>query len=157
MPVLSYRQRECKPGLRRHVTGKIFVEWFGIDRHYSAMISGALRTVGYLCGLIALYAMWLDLSSARASMMLGEFWNSHHSTSLLISEAALSRYIDPCGLVVSLGCEPFLWHPLVSTLLLWPAALVLLLLTGIFCGIGRLAQRRGRRIGGRNLKRSGER
>lgn len=155
--MMSYRQRAGGPCLRHLIAGKIFVEWFGVDSHYIAMISGALRTVGYLCGLIALYAMWLDLSSARASMMLGEFWNSHHSVSLLISEAVLSRYIDPCGLVVSLGCEPFLWHPLVSTLLLWPAALVLLLLMGIFCGIGRLAQRRGRRIGGRSLKRSGER
>ena len=120
------------------------------------MIGSAFRITGYVFGLVALYAMWLDFTMPRASMMLGEFWSMHHLSSLLISEAVISRYIDPCGLVVSLGCEPFLWHPAVSTLLLWPAALALLLLMGFFCGIGRLLRRRGRRIGGRSLKRSGE-
>ena len=118
------------------------------------MISSGFRIIGYLFGLIALYALWFDLSAARASIVLGEFWNTHHSASLLISEALLSRYIDPCGLIVGLGCEPFLWHPVVSNLLLWPAALVLLLLMGFFCGIARIMQRRNRRGGGRDLKKS---
>ena len=118
------------------------------------MISSGFRIIGYLFGLMAIYAIWLDLSQSRASIVFGEFWNNHHSTSLLISEAVLSRYVDPCGLIVSLGCEPFLWHPVVSTLLLWPAALVLLLLMGFFCGIARVMQRRSRRGGGRGLRRN---
>ena len=118
------------------------------------MISSGFRIVGYTFGLIAMYALWLDLSQSRASIVLGEFWNSHHSASLLIAEAVLSRYVDPCGLFVNLGCEPFLWHPVVSNLLLWPAALVLLLFMGFFCGVARVMQRHDRRGGGRGIKRN---
>ena len=95
-------------------------------------------------------------SPGQLSEPFGQFWFEHSPASLQSVEAIVSRYLDPCSLFVGIGCEPFLWHPLVSTLLLWPAAFVLLLLMGIFCGVGRLAQRRGRRIGGRSLKRSGE-
>ena len=135
----------------------ILVERFSAYIHYSAMFSSLFRIAGYVFGVVALYAMWLDFTTPRASIMLGELWSTHHLASLLISETFISRYVDPCGLVVSLGCEPFLWHPTVSTLLLWPAALALLLLMGLFCGIGRLLRRRSRRFGGHNLKRSGER
>ena len=135
----------------------ILVERFRANIQYVFMISSIFRIAGYVFGLVALYAMWLDFTMPRASIMLGELWSTHHLASLLISETFISRYVDPCGLVVSIGCEPFLWHPTVSTLLLWPAALALLLLMGLFCGIGRLLRRRSRRFGGHNLKRSGER
>ena len=139
---------------QRKILKAIFVEWWRGGGHNTSMISSGLRIIGYLFGLMAMYAIWLDLSQSRSSILFGEFWNSHHSTSLLITEAVLSRYVDPCGLFVRLGCEPFLWHPVVSTLLLWPAALVLLLLMGFFCGVARIMQRRGRRDGGRGLKRN---
>ena len=135
----------------------ILVERLSANIQYVGMISSIFRIAGYIFGLVALYAMWLDFTMPRASIMLGELWSTHHLASLLISETFISRYVDPCGLVVSIGCEPFLWHPTVSTLLLWPAALALLLLMGLFCGIGRLLRRRSRRFGGHNLKRSGER
>jgi hypothetical protein len=135
----------------------ILVERLSANIQYVVMISSIFRIAGYIFGLVALYAMWLDFTMPRASIMLGELWSTHHLASLLISETFISRYVDPCGLVVSIGCEPFLWHPTVSTLLLWPAALALLLLMGLFCGIGRLLRRRSRRFGGHNLKRSGER
>ena len=135
----------------------ILVERFSAYIHYGVMLSSIFRIAGYVFGVVALYAMWLDFTMPRASIMLGELWSTHHLASLLISETFISRYVDPCGLVVSLGCEPFLWHPTVSTLLLWPAALALLLLMGLFCGIGRLLRRRSRRFGGHSLKRSGER
>jgi hypothetical protein len=149
IPVIS-------PNLSFHAT-TILVERFSANIQYVLMISSILRIAGYVFGLVALYAMWLDFTMPRASIMLGELWSTHHLASLLISETFISRYVDPCGLVVSIGCEPFLWHPTVSTLLLWPAALALLLLMGLFCGIGRLLRRRSRRFGGHNLKRSGER
>ena len=135
----------------------ILVERLSANIQDVVMISSIFRIAGYIFGLVALYAMWLDFTMPRASIMLGELWSTHHLASLLISETFISRYVDPCGLVVSIGCEPFLWHPTVSTLLLWPAALALLLLMGLFCGIGRLLRRRSRRFGGHNLKRSGER
>ena len=122
------------------------------------MVSMGLRIIGYGFGLVALYAIWLDMSSTGApSMVLGQFWSERHLTSLLISEAMVSRYIDPCGLIVSLGCAPFLWHPVIATLLGWPAALVFLLLMVFFAGLARVIRGRAeRRINGRDLKRRGE-
>jgi hypothetical protein len=117
-----------------------------------------LRIIGYGFGLVALYAIWLDLSSTGApSIVLGQFWSERHMVSLLIGEAVVSRYIDPCGLIVSLSCAPFLWHPVIATLLGWPAALVFLLLMVFFAGLARLVRGRAeRRISGRDLKRRGE-
>ena len=123
------------------------------------MGSTLLRIIGYGFGLVALYAMWLDLSSTGTpSTVLGQFWSDRHLVSLLIGEAIVSRYIDPCGLIVALGCAPFLWHPMIGTLLSWPAALVFLLLTVCFTGLARLIRGRAeRRVRGRDLKRRGER
>ena len=128
------------------------------ESHNSAMVSNAIRILGYLVGLVALYAIWLDLTmSSQPSIVLGQFWFERHAASLQVTEAVISRYIDPCGLVVALGCEPFLWHPLIATLLGWPAALVLLLVMGVFLGLARLIRGRGdRKIRGRDLKRRGE-
>ena len=122
------------------------------------MISTLFRIIGYGFGLVALYAIWLDLSSTGApSTVLGQFWSDRHLASLLIGEAIISRYVDPCGLIVALGCAPFLWHPMIVTLLGWPAALVFLLLTGVFTGLARLIRGRGEtRVRGRDLKRRGE-
>ena len=122
------------------------------------MIRLAFRIIGYGFGLVALYAMWFDLSATGApSTVLGQFWSDRHLTSLLIGEAIVSRYIDPCGLIVALGCAPFLWHPVIVTLLGWPAALVLLLLMVFFAGLARLIRGRAeRRVRGRDLKRRGE-
>jgi len=122
------------------------------------MVSNGFRIFGYLIGLMALYAMWLDLSvTDEPSKVLGQFWFEHHAASLQITEAVISRYVDPCGLIVPLGCEPFLWHPVLVTVLGWPTALVLLLLTGFFLSIARLMRgSRERKIRGRDLKRRGE-
>jgi hypothetical protein len=67
-----------------------------------------------------------------------------HPGSLQVTEAIISRYIDPCGLLVALNCTPFLWHPLIATLLSWPAGLVGFFLTTIFWFFGRPKQRDGR-------------
>ena len=122
------------------------------------MVSNGFRIFGYIIGLMALYAMWLDLSvTDKPSKVLGQFWFEHHAVSLQITEAIISRYVDPCGLIVPLRCEPFLWHPILVTVLGWPTALVLLLLTGFFLGIARLMRGSGeRKIRGRDLKRRGE-
>ena len=122
------------------------------------MVSTLFRIIGYGFGLVALYAIWIDLSSTGApSTVLGQFWADRHLASLMIGEAVVSRYIDPCGLIVALGCAPFLWHPLIATILGWPAALVMLLLMILFTGIARLIRGGAdRRISGRDLKRRGE-
>ena len=122
------------------------------------MTSYGFRIFGYLFGLVALYAVWLDLSiTDEPSMVLGQFWFEHHATSLQITEAVVSRYVDPCGLIVPLGCEPFLWHPVLVTILGWPTGLVMLMLMAFFLGLARLMRGNGeRRIRGRDLKRRGE-
>ena len=122
------------------------------------MVSNGFRIFGYMIGLMALYAMWLDLSvTDEPSKVLGQFWFERHAASLQITEAVISRYVDPCGLIVPLGCEPFLWHPVLVTVLGWPTALVLLMLMGFFLGIARLMRGSGeRKIRSRDLKRRGE-
>ena len=104
------------------------------------------------------YAIWHDLTNTyTASVSLGKLWYSNNPGSLQVAEAVVSRYIDPCSLVRALDCSPFLWHPLVSTVLGWPAALVLIGLCMIFywlaLSLGRPSGRKGRV---RSLKRQGE-
>ena len=91
------------------------------------------RILAMTSSLFAFYAIWLDLTNKfSASAPLGKLWYSYSPGSLQVSEAIISRFIDPCGLIIALDCSPFLWHPIVATILGWPAALVLLALSIIF-------------------------
>lgn len=120
------------------------------------MMHLVFRFFGYLFGLLGAYAIWLDISSDQASIVLGQFWFEHHAPSLQVSEAIISRYIDPCGLIVAFGCEPFLWHPLIATALGWPAALNMMVLMLVMFGFARLFDSKApRRASGKSLKRSG--
>lgn len=121
------------------------------------MIGIIFKIIAALFGLLALYVIWLDISASTSpSLLLGEFWFGHHSLSLQVSEAVISRYVDPCGLIVALNCEPFLWHPLIASLLGWPAALVFIVCALIFGGFSRLASKRSsRRTSKRALHRDG--
>ena len=67
---------------------------------------------------------------------IGEFWFALSPTSLQISEAVVSRYIDPCSLFISLECDPLLWHPFISTFLIFPAGLTFGILTIFFIYFG---------------------
>ena len=136
---------------------------FALERHHGQghnrhMISNTVRIIGYLLGVAALYVLWLALTATSApSIVLGQFWFERHAASLQVTEAIISRYIDPCGLIVALGCEPFLWHPLLATLLGWPTAVVLFMMTGLLLGLVRITRGGGdRKIRGRDLKRRGE-
>lgn len=82
-----------------------------------------LRILGFGFGILGLTAMLKDLmADGRSWYLIGEIWFEWAPTSLQISESIISRYIDPCGLLISLNCEPFLWHPWISTVLVLPAA-----------------------------------
>ena len=59
---------------------------------------------------------------------IGEFWFALSPTSLQISEAVVSRYVDPCSLFTSLECDPFLWHPIISSFLLMPSTPTLIII-----------------------------
>ena len=104
------------------------------------------------------YAIWHDLTNTyTASVSLGKLWYSNNPGSLQVAEAVVSRYIDPCSLVRALDCSPFLWHPFVSTVLSWPAALVLIGLCVIFYWLSLSLERpSGRKGRVRSLKRHGE-
>ena len=81
------------------------------------------RILGLAFGALGLAAMLKDLiADGRSWYLIGEIWFEWAPTSLQISESIISRYIDPCGLLISLNCEPFLWHPWISSLLVLPAA-----------------------------------
>ena len=102
-----------------------------------------ILAIGSACltGLV----IWQDLNSTfSASVKLGNIWYNAHPKSLQVSEAIISRYIDPCGLIIPLDCTPFLWHPLIATLLGWPAGLVGFVLTGILWFLGKSKQRSSR-------------
>ena len=58
---------------------------------------------------------------------IGEFWFALSPTSLQISEAVVSRYVDPCSLFISLECDPLLWHPIISSFLLMPSTPTLII------------------------------
>jgi len=121
------------------------------------MIGIFFKTIAALFALLALYVIWLDVTATSSpSIVLGQFWFEHHSASLQVGEAIISRYIDPCGLIVAFNCEPFLWHPLIASLLGWPAALIFIICTLFFGGLSRL-RRKGssQRVSKRALHRNG--
>jgi hypothetical protein len=124
---------------------------------YKIMIGIIFKIIAALFGLLALYVMWLDITATNSpSIAMGQFWFEHHSASLQVGESIISRYVDPCGLIVAFNCEPFLWHPLIASLLGWPAALVLIILTLVFGGLGRLSRKgSSRRTSKRALHRNG--
>ena len=84
-----------------------------------------LKIAAAILLLSAIWVFYTDTTTEAASIMFGKFWFDLSPTSLQVTEAVISRYIDPCGLFVRLGCSPFLWHPVISTTLQWPAVLVL--------------------------------
>ena len=129
------------------------------ERGGGKVVASGFRIIGYCFGLLSLYGIWRDMTSPdQVSEAFGQFWFEYSPTSLQAVEAIVSRYLDPCGLLVSIGCEPFLWHPLIATTLGWPAALMFIFLMLIFLGLARLISGRSlRRTTGRSLKRSGER
>ena len=93
------------------------------------MVSRFFQIIGVILTISALLLFWSDvMDSNSSSKLLGQLWYETAPQSLQITEAVIDRYIDPCGLMPFLGCDTFLWHPIISTLLSWPAGFVL----GIF-------------------------
>jgi hypothetical protein len=107
--------------------------------HDENVMSYFFRIIATLAGLVAAYAIWQDLTSSySASAPLGQLWYSYSPTTLQTTESIISRYLDPCGLITALGCSPFLWHPIIATILGWPAALVMIGFSIIFWWVGGL-------------------
>ncbi|MGC6517774.1 MAG: hypothetical protein ACON49_07080 [Candidatus Puniceispirillaceae bacterium] len=90
------------------------------------MISRFFQIIGGLLTLSALALFWGDVSAPdEPAKLLGQLLHELSPQSLQLAEAIIDRYIDPCGLLPFLGCNTFLWHPFIVTLLTWPAGLVL--------------------------------
>jgi len=97
-----------------------------------------IRLLGLVFGLLGLAAMFKDImANGRGWHLIGEVWFEWAPTSLQLMESIISRYVDPCGLLVSLNCEPFLWHPWISSILLLPAAPSFILTAVAFILAGR--------------------
>ena len=127
--------------------------------HDDVIMRFLFRIIAIFAGLIASYAIWQDLTSNfSASAPLGRVWYSYSPTTLQASESIISRYIDPCALIAALDCSPFLWHPIIATILGWPAALVMIGLSVIFWWVGGLFNRNSIRHkkAARSLRREGE-
>ena len=104
------------------------------------------RIIATLAVLIAAYAIWQDLTSSySASAPLGRLWYLYSPTTLQAAESIISRYIDPFGLIMALDCSPFLWHPIIATILGWPAALVMIGFSITFWWVGGLFGRNATR------------
>ncbi len=114
-----------------------------------------LNSLVWLCGLAAVWFIVGDLRQPAPSRLLGAVWYEAHPGSLQVTEAVISRFIDPCGLIVALECSPFLWHPLIASLLTLPAGMFFALMTGILLFVAQFFKSpRGRRAA-RNLRRDG--
>ncbi len=95
-------------------------------------------------GIMVLVAVFSDLTDGRAGMIdVGGLWFTLSPSSLQISEAIISRYIDPCGLFVSLDCAPFVWHPVISFFLLLPAAPFFIAMTALVIVLRKMRSHRG--------------
>ena len=68
---------------------------------------------------------------------IGQFWYKLSPNSLQISEVIISRYVDPCSLFINLGCNPILWHPFISSILVLPATPIFMFLSLIFLWLQR--------------------
>jgi hypothetical protein len=79
------------------------------------------RVIGRIFMISAIAILVRDVlattdDGALSLIAAGELWFSLHPTSLQVAEPAIARHVPVIG--------PWLWHPLISTLLTWPALLV---------------------------------
>ena len=65
----------------------------------------------------------------------GFVWHTLDSTSLQLAEAAISRYL-----------HPYLWHPIIVELLLWPAFVLFAIPATLFFLVSRKRRRSGPRF-----------
>ena len=78
----------------------------------------------------------LHLNGSVGYTQIGQIWYKYAPNSLQIAEAIVSRYIDPCSSLEILNCSGFIWHPVISTFLIFPAGLTFSILTIFFIYFG---------------------
>ena len=151
---------ECKNSpVRKYWSLNKFLVSSHSCEHDDLIMKYFFRIIATLAGLVAAYAIWQDLTSSySASAPLGRLWYLYSPTTLQAAESIISRYVDPCGSITALDCSPFLWHPIIATILGWPAALVMIVFSIIFWWFGGLFGRNVTRPknAARAFKRHGE-
>ena len=78
----------------------------------------------------------LQLDSKEEITQLGQLWFYFSPNSLQLTEAIISRYVDPCSALDVLNCSGFIWHPFMSFILSLPAAPFLAILSFLFIAFG---------------------
>ena len=105
------------------------------------MILGRILILFGICSFILTivsnyFDVAMQIEGKNEITKLGQFWFHLAPNSLQIAETIVSRYIDPCSALEILNCSGFIWHPLISSILLMPAAPMLALLSTIFIAFG---------------------
>ena len=105
------------------------------------MILGRVLILFGICSFIlTLISNYLDVvlqvEGKNEITQLGQFWFHFAPNSLQIAETIISRYVDPCSALDILDCSGFIWHPIMSSILLMPSAPMLALLSFIFIAFG---------------------
>ena len=96
-----------------------------------------LGIISFLLTLVSNYFdILLQLEEKTDITELGQLWFYFSSKTLQVAESVVSRYVDPCSALEVLNCSGFLWHPIISSILLLPAAPILALLSFIFISFG---------------------
>ena len=99
-----------------------------------------LITFGLIFFSISVLGMYLDvllhIDSNGGYTQIGQIWYKYAPNSLQIAEAIVSRYIDPCSSLDILNCSGFVWHPIISTFLIFPTGLTFGILTIFFIYFG---------------------
>ena len=97
-------------------------------------------TFGLIFFVISIFGIYLDvllhLDGSVGYTQIGQIWYKYAPNSLQIAEAIVSRYIDPCSSLKILNCSGFVWHPIISTFLIFPAGLTFGILTIFFIYFG---------------------
>ena len=97
-------------------------------------------TLGLICFVMSVFGIFLDIllhiDGTEGYTQIGQMWYKYSPNSLQIAEAIVSRYIDPCSSLEILNCSGFVWHPIISTILIFPAGLTFGILTILFIYFG---------------------
>ena len=97
-------------------------------------------TFGLIFFSISILGIYLDvllhIDGSVGYTQIGQTWYKYAPNSLQITEAIVSRYIDPCSSLEILNCSGFIWYPIISTFLIFPAGLIFGILTILFIYFG---------------------
>ena len=99
-----------------------------------------LITFGLIFFAISVLGIYLDvllhINGSLGYTQIGQIWYKYAPNSLQVTEAIVSRYLDPCSSLDILNCSGFVWHPIISTFLIFPAGLTFGMLAVIFIYFG---------------------